>query len=124
VPVLCKFKRTVGEWLGLLPVDYDDPIFEGVFTGSGLNQGAKYRKRLGGYRAASYILVAKTQFTVQEYVRQQNGDYAKVPKRVRTISLGFPTGHSVNEIVKFIGKNAKADEIDAIITPSGSRVAI
>lgn len=124
VPVLAKFKRTVGDWLNLDEVEYNDPIFSGVFSGSGLNQGAKYRKRLGGYRSASYILVAKTQFVVQEYVRNAQGDYVKQDKKVKTISLGFPRGHSVNEVVAFVGSTNRLNEIDAVITPSGSRVPV
>lgn len=124
IPVLCRFKRSVGDWLGLIPVRYDDPIFNGTFTGTGLNQGARFRKRVGGYRAASYVLVARTQFVVQELVLQPNGTYQPVPKSVRTISLGFPSGHSVTEIVEWLGGLSRVDEIDAIVTPAGSRIAL
>jgi hypothetical protein len=124
IPLLVKIKESVGDFLGLVPVAYDDPIFGGTFGGSGLNQGAKYRKRLGGFRNASYQIVARTQFTVQEIIRQPDGSYTQAPKKVRTISIGFPHGHSVTEVVAWIGGKAIAPQVSAIITPSGHRVPV
>jgi len=123
-PIYIKMKESVGDWLGLKPLAYNSADFTGTFGGSGLNQGANFRRRIGGFRDASYTLIAKSEFTVKELVKQANGSYSQVDKKVKTISIGFPKGHSVVEVINFLAATGKLSEVIAIRTPAGSRVSI
>ena len=124
VPVLVKMKESIGDFLGLTPVAYNDPMFNGTFAGSGLNQGSAYRKRLGGFKTASYTLIAKTQFTLTEIRRTSDGSYEQAQGQWHTISIGFPRGHSGKEVVNFIMSKNIASQISAIRTPSGAAVDV
>lgn len=118
--IFVKMKKAVGEWLGLTPVPSNDPAFTGVFAAGGLNEGATYRKRLGGFREASYTLIAETVFTIPEIVISDTGEVTNPDKKLKTISIGFPKGHSVTEIIAWISSTARASEISGIRSPSGA----
>lgn len=118
--VFVKMKKAVGDWLGLTPVASDDPAFTGVFGPGGLNAGATYRKRLGGFRHGSYTLIAETVFTVSEIIISDTGDVSTPSKKLKSISIGFPKGHSVTEVLAFIKTTSRASEISAIRGPSGA----
>lgn len=123
-PIYCLLKRSVGDWLGLVQVDWDDPMLTGTFGGNGGNKGSKYRKRVGGFRVAAYTLVAVNRFTVNEYVPQPNGDVIVVPGRFRSLSVGFPKGHSVNEFITFLKTTSRIAEIAQIRTPNGRSIGV
>jgi hypothetical protein len=123
-PVIVKMKESIADFLGLTPVPYNDPIWNGTFSGSGSNAGKPYRRRLGGYREASYTLVANTSFRITELIRQADGSYNPVQKNFRTITFGLPAGHSVREVVAFIASKSILAQVNAIVTPAGVRVPI
>lgn len=123
-PIYCLMKRSVGDWLGLVHVPWDAPEMVGTFAGSGGNAGSKYRKRLGGFRVAAYTLVAVNRFDINEYVPQANGDIDVVPGRFRSLSIGFPKGHSVTEFVDFMKSTTRLPEIALIRTPSGRSIGV
>lgn len=120
-PIYVKIKTPIGEWLGLTPLAYDDPVYTGIFGGGGLNSGSKYRARIGGFRQASYTLIADGLFTVNEQVvNQETGVVARPLKYLKTMTIGFPKGHSVNELIAWLGTTGKIGEIKGIRGPSGA----
>jgi hypothetical protein len=60
-PIVVKMKQGIGEYLGLVPLAYDNPLLSGVFEGSGLNQGQNFRKKLGGFKHGSYMLLPEVE---------------------------------------------------------------
>ncbi len=121
--IYAKIKEGIGKWLGLTPLDYDDEAYRGVFQGHGLNAGSLYRRRIGGFRVASYKLIANSAFNIEEKYYK---DGEKTPtiafKQFRTMSIGFPKGHSVWEVVNFLGSTGKIGDIRAIVPPAGHAV--
>lgn len=120
--IIAKIKEPVAELLGLTEIPYNDPDLIGTFSGTGPNAGFKYRKRLGGYRQASFKIVAKTEFEVLEQIRDESGDTILSEKKYKSISIGFPKGVSVREFVNWIGSKAIVSQVSYIVTPSGSSV--
>lgn len=121
-PVIAKIKESIGDWLGFSPLAYDDPLFTATFGGSGLNQGAVYRKRFGGFKDASYILVAKTNFLIKEKFYDDSGVYQEETNSFKTMSIGFPKGHSVTEVINWLELSEKLNNIRRVITPAGVSV--
>lgn len=123
--IVVKMKEGIGDYFGLKPVPWNDPIFDGVFKGDGLNKGAKFRKNIGGYKDASYTLISETLFNIQEkyYDKDLLGkDVLETPKTdFKTISIGFPVGHSVNEVITWLATLDNFDNILAVRTPAGKR---
>lgn len=121
-PIYVKMKKSIGDFLGLTPLPYTSTEWTGTFqagqTDAG-NTGSKYRKRLGGFRVASYTIIAKTQFTLTEYVRQQNGTYIAQQKIFKSLSIGFPTGHSVTEFIAFLTSTGVVEQVAQVRTPAG-----
>lgn len=122
--IYVKMKEGIGNYLGLTPLAYTDPIFTGVFQGDGLNKGATFRRNIGGFRQGSYTLIAKNTFTIGETIPNNAGGVSIVSKNFRTITIGFPKGHSVNEIIKWLATTTKLPEIRAIRSPSGHQTDI
>lgn len=123
-PLIVLMKESIGIWLSLNPLPYNDPDLTGTFGGEGSNKDAKFRRRVGGYRVASYTLIAKTTFAIGELIKGQNGTYTTVNRNFETISIGFPKGHSVNEFINFIGATNRIGEIAAIRTPNGRKIPL
>lgn len=123
-PIYCLMKKSIGDFLGLVPLDWDAEELTGTYQGNGGNKGSKYRKRLGGFRVASYTLVAVNQFELIEYVKQDDGSIDEIPKKFRTISIGFPTGHSVNEFVTFLKTTGVIGQVSLIRTPNGRSIGV
>lgn len=123
-PIYCLMKRSVGDWLGLVHVPWDAEELTGTFGGESGNKGSKYRKRLGGFRVAAYTLVAVDRFTINEYVPQPNGDIDVIPGKFRSLSIGFPRGHSVTEFVNFMKTTTRIPEIALIRTPNGRSIGV
>lgn len=124
--IIVKMKEGIGKYLGLIPAAYNDPIFDGIFAGDGLNQGAKYRKNIGGYRDASYTLISETLFSIEEKFYDKallTGDTVLETRTTnfKTVSIGFPKGHSVNEVITWLATLENFDNILAVRTPSGKR---
>ncbi len=118
--IYAKIKEGIGEWLGLEPLPYDADEFRGVFEGEGLNKGAIYRRRIGGFRVASYTLIANGLFNIKEkYYSKSTGLPVEETGQFKTMSIGFPVGHSVWEVIYFLGTTGKIPDIQAIRTPSG-----
>ncbi len=118
--IYAKIKEGIGKWLGLTPLPSDADEFRGVFQGEGLNKGSIYRRRIGGFRVASYTLIANSAFNIEEKYYE---DGSKTPtiafKQFRTMSIGFPKGHSVWEVIYFLRTTGKISQIAALRTPSG-----
>lgn len=124
-PIYCLMKRSIGEWLGLVPLPWDAEELTGTFGGNGGNKGSKYRKRLGGFRVASYSLIAVDRFTINEYVPVKDSNEIQViPGQFRSLSIGFPKGHSVTEFVTFLKTTSRIAEIALVRTPSGRSFGI
>jgi hypothetical protein len=117
--IFVKMKEGIGAYLGLVPIAYNDPIFTGVFVGNGLNKGATFRRNIGGFRSGSYTLIAKNTFRIGESIPNNTGGITIVNKNFRTITIGFPKGHSVNEVIAWLASTGKLDEIRAVRSPSG-----
>lgn len=123
-PIYVLMKRSIGDFLGLVPLDWDDPSLTGTYQGNGGNKGSLYRKRVGGFRVASYTLVAVGKFSINEYLLQPDGSVNETPKLFKTISIGFPIGHSVNEFVTFLKTTGIIGQVAAIRTPAGRSVPV
>lgn len=125
--IYVKMKRSIGDWLGLTPLAYNNSIWTGTFkagqTGA-TNTGSKFRRRVGGFRVASYTLIARGTFTIPELVRQADGSYLTVNTKFKSVSIGFPRGHSVTEFIDWLGTTTKMGEVEAIRTPAGNTVPI
>jgi mRNA-degrading endonuclease RelE of RelBE toxin-antitoxin system len=123
-PIYCLMKRSIGDFLGIVPLDWDAEELTGTYQGNGGNKGSKYRKRVGGFRVAAYTLVAIDRFTLNEYVPQEDGSISVIPGKFRTISIGFPIGHSVNEFVAFLKTTGVVGQVAAIRTPNGRTIGV
>lgn len=120
-PVIAKIKEAIGEYFGLTPMAYNDPLFTAVFGGEGTNSGATFRKRFGGFRDASYTFIAKDQFSISEIVTNPTtGATSRVTNEFKSITVGFPKGHSVTEIIKWLETTNKLSEIRYLRSPSGA----
>lgn len=118
--IVVKIKAPIADYLGLTEMPYNDPDLLGTFGGAGPNAGFKYIKRLGGFRERSFKVVAVTQFPIAEVIRQPDGTYNEVSKNFKSFSIGFPKGVSVREFMNWITARGRNDEIDYIVTPSGT----
>jgi len=121
-PLFVKMKQGIGDYLGLTPVPYNDTRLVGVFGGNGLNTGSPYRRRVGGFRDAAYTLIAKTTFVISEtYFDPITKTVVQTNKQFRTMTIGFPKGHSVKEFVDFIATCDNFDKIQGYRSPKGRR---
>jgi hypothetical protein len=120
--IYIKMKKAIGDYFGLEPLASNDPVFNGVFGGDGLNKGSSYRRNIGGFKAASYTLKAKTTFVLEEeYYDSIQGTVIQTNKAFRSMSIGFPTGHSVYEVFFWLNSLTNNDKIAAVVTPEGNR---
>lgn len=121
--IFAKIKEGVGDWLGMEPVPFNDPIFTGTFGGNGLNQGTLYRRRLGGFRVASYTLLPYGVFNIKEsYYSPSTGLPVEGIGQFKSMTIGLPKGHSVWEVITWLGQIGKIPEIRALVTPNGRRI--
>lgn len=123
-PLYALMKRSHGDYLGLTPLDWNAAELTGTFAGAAGNQGTKYRKRVGGFRAGSYTLLAVTTFDITEYVKKDDGSYGTQVKKFRSISVGLPVGHTVNEFISFLSTTGKIAQIRGIRTPAGRTIPV
>lgn len=117
--IIVKMKEPIGDWLGMFPLPWNAPELIGTFGGTGPNAGYKYIRRLGGFRQSSFKIVSKTEFQIQELLKQPDGVYSLSVRNFKSISIGFPKGVSVHEFVYWIGTTNKVSQISHIVTPSG-----
>jgi hypothetical protein len=121
-PIVAKIKEAIGDYMGLTALKYNDPIFNGTFAGNGTNKGAKFRKTLGGFKDASYTLIAKDQFAINEFIKNPiSGAITRKVKNFNSMTIGFPKGHSVTEVIKWLETTNKISEIRSLISPQGYR---
>jgi hypothetical protein len=118
-PIVVKMKKAVGDYFGLEPLLFNDPIFSGTFGGEGLNQGAEYRRRLGGFKDAAYKLIAETSFDLTEQIFAPDGSSTNENRSYRTLSIGFPKGHSVTEVIDWLASLTNFDQINSVVSPAG-----
>lgn len=124
-PCVAKLKQAVAEFLGMTALEYNDAIFDGVFAGDGTNVGAKFRKKIGGFRDAAYTLIAVENFEIEEIVYNKDTKTITRPTtNFRSLTIGLPIGHTVNEVVDWIGTTSAIDEIGYLVTPAGHKIAI
>lgn len=127
-PLYVRMKEPIGDWFGLKPIAWDDPILIRTFdatpkqTGA-TNAGAKYYGKKGGYRAGSFKLVAKTVFNIGEIVLGDNG-YSTVQSQFRAFSIGFPTGYTVHEFLSWLKTTSRITQIRSVVTPHGRTIHI
>jgi hypothetical protein len=117
-PIVVKMKKSHADLLGLEPLPPDDALLTGTFGGSGENAGKSYRRRLGGFRELPFTLEAKTEFTLTT-----NTDDPTVTEETtwKTITIGFPKGASVTEVINWLLTLDAKSQINALITPRGQR---
>jgi len=120
-----KMKKGIAQYLGFEPVAWNDPRMLGVFSGHGLNAGAEYRRNIGGFRVASYTLISKSTFQIQEeYFDDSTEVYTVATNPFRTMSIGLPKGHSVHEFITTLAGANNFDNLAAIRTPAGRKIDI
>jgi hypothetical protein len=123
-PVIVKMKNSHREFLGLDALDGDDPILQGRFEGDGTNEGYKYLRNLGGFRARAVKLIARNVFTLSE----ENVDFSENPlgvnKTFKSIDIGFPQGVKVIEVFNWLRtlEPAVVNQIAYIRTWAGRKV--
>lgn len=123
--IYVKMKESIGDYFGLTPLPWNSADYIGVFKAGGSNQGATFRRNIGGYKDASYKLIAVNTFSIGELRRNNNtSPYIRVNKLFKTMSIGLPKGHSVTEVINWLSKMNNFNQIGAIVTPQGRRVAI
>jgi hypothetical protein len=118
-PIIIRMKKAVGDYFGLEPLLFNDPLFTGTFGGEGLNQGATFRRRLGGFKDAVYKLIAETSFDLTEQIFEADGSSTTENRSYRTLSIGFPKGHSVTEVIDWLASLNNFDQINSIVSPAG-----
>ena len=122
-PIYCKMKVAIGDYFGLVALASNDIAFQGTFGGAGLNKGAKYFKNIGGFREDSFKLHAKTKFTISQYVTTKGSpEVTKVSKDFATLSIGFPKGVSVTELLAWLTTLTNSTNVIAVSTPNGRRI--
>lgn len=114
-PIIVKMKKAHASFLGLSPIPANDPIFTGTFT-SGPNAGKKYRRNIGGFRALSYTLVAKSRFKL---ITDTDDPKVKEETEWKSISIGFPVGATVLQVIRWINTLPMRDKVEKIVTPRG-----
>lgn len=125
-----KIKTSIGDYLGLTPLPFDDPFLTGIFQSripedrpQAGNVGSRYRKRLGAFKVASYKLISKTVFEIEEqYYDSEAEEYVNQTANFKTMSIGLPKGHSVNEFIGWMLGWNNLENIAAIVTPKGRRI--
>lgn len=121
-PVFAKIKKGIGDFLGLTPLDFDNPIFTGVFGGHGLNNGYTYRKTVGGFKVASYTLIAQDEFQIEELRPNLLGKLTPETNGFKTVSIGFPRGHTVSSFLTWLSARENFGQIEFIRTPAGHKI--
>lgn len=130
IEIYAKIKKGIGDYLGLTPLAFDDPILTGQFqskiadgNSKSLNDGSSYRRNIGGFKVASYTLISKSVFQIQEeYYDKDTGVYTVATNPFRTMSIGLPKGHSVHEFIDWMKQWNNSDNIAAIVTPAGRKI--
>lgn len=117
-PIVVKMKKSHADFLGLEPLSPDDDLLRGTFGGSGGNAGKEYVRRIGGFRELPFTLVSKTQFTLTT-----NTDDPETTEETewKSITIGFPKGAAVHEVIDWLLTLPVKNEIDALISPKGAR---
>ena len=120
--VIVKMKQAIGDYFGLEPIPSNSPIMIGTFQGNGLNKGSQYYRNIGGFKVASYTFVAKSFFEINEsYYEKETGLYIEAPRSFRTMTVGFPKGHSVNEVMFLLNSWDNNDKVSHLVTPAGKK---
>lgn len=118
VPIIVKMKRGIATYLNLEEIPLDDPLFLGTFA-SGVNEGKKFIKRIGGFRFASYTFIAKSKFSITEQYFDDSNEFVEENNDFKSFSIGFPKGHTVNEMFDWIKTWSNINQVRRIRTPSG-----
>lgn len=123
-PVIVKMKASHAKLLGLAGLDGDDPILQGTFGGEGENKDYKFLRNLGGFRAKAFTLIARTSFSMENTVKNEDGTDTIDEVPFRSIDIGFPSGVKVVEVYNWLrGLDAEIrDLIGYIRTPQGRKV--
>ena len=122
-PLFILMKEAIGEFLGLEPIGFNDPRLIGTFGGNGLNAGSLYRKKVGGYRVAGYTLISVSKFSLTEKFFNKSTDvYTEEVNQFKTMTIGFPKGHTVHEVITWLAGLNNFSEIRALRTPAGRTV--
>jgi hypothetical protein len=121
-PVIVAMKRGIREFFGLDRLPADDPILYGEYA-TGPNAGLTYRKRLGGFRQASYTIHFAGNVEINEY-SFENGTWTESTRQMQSITFGLPKGHSTHEVLSFIEQTVVAtngsENLRKLRTPEGN----
>jgi hypothetical protein len=119
-PIIVKMKQGIGEYLGLTPINWNDPQLSGIFNGVGLNLGQRYSRRVGGFKTVSYTLLPESVFAIKERF-YNNANVLQTPTtNFKSITIGFPKGPTVDNVRNWLSTTAKFDEIRGLRGPSGA----
>ena len=117
-------KASHAQLLGLNALDGDDPILQGKFGGDSLNKDFHFLRNLGGFRARSFSLIAKTSFSMKNTVKNADGTDTVSNVPFRSIDIGFPSGVKIVEVFNWLrglGEEVTS-QIAYIRTPNGRKV--
>lgn len=123
--IVVLMKEAIGDFLGLTAMAWNDPLNFGIFRtnpnqAGATNAGAAFTRRVGGFKQGSYTFEAKERYTISEIVKNDNG-FTRSNANFRTFTIGFPRGHSLNEIARWFATTQGFNQTRAIITPNGAR---
>lgn len=133
---LVYLKESHANWLGstlCTKVPSDDPVLIGIRSvlrpneetnaDDAAEQTERYRKRVGGFRAKSFKLVAKGKFQLVYSIDDDNGNPVSQTATRKSISIGCPNGVSLDRFMTWIEglPTNKLTQLSAIISPDGRR---
>ncbi|NJL51406.1 MAG: hypothetical protein HC930_02875 [Hydrococcus sp. SU_1_0] len=118
--IVVKMKEGIGEYLGLTPMNWNDPQLSSIFKGGGLNLGQAYARRVGGFKTVSYTLLPETVFSIQEKFYDDDGNFQTAQSNFKSMTIGFPKGPTVDNVRKWLASTSKFDEIRGLRSPSGA----
>ncbi len=123
-PIIVKMKRGIAEYFALQQIPSDDARLRGVFAGTGSNAGATYQSRKGGFRYRSFKFLAKTQYAITEYYYDAQNNPVNTISNFKTMSIGFPKGVTVNEVLDWLLTKTNVDETEFIVSPAGVQTTV
>jgi hypothetical protein len=122
--IVVKMKQGIGEYLGLTPMNWNDPQLRGVFQGIGLNQGQSYARRVGGFKTLSYTLIPEELFEIEERFYDNNllGNPVLETRtsNFKSMTIGFPKGPTVDSIRTWLSTCENFDNIKGFRSPNGA----
>lgn len=119
-PIVVKMKEGVGKFLGLTPMNWNDPQLRGIFKGGGLNLGQTYARRVGGFKTLSFTLLPETTFTIEEKYFNDQDVFVTRNSTFKSVTIGFPKGPTVDNVRRWLATTPNFNQIRGIRAPGGA----